>query len=574
MASFDNEAEPLPVTNYYFEDDKNEPISFHVLPIEWGKDKRQNGKKEVIYLRGIADNGLQTVHRAVIAWKFDLFSVKPVISVLSKQNKWIVLQRPRKSFEKIIRAILVTLHCLSYVIRNPETSAKSLWEYLANVFSLYEARPSQNDLAEHMPLIREALKWEDSLAKSKFIVNFLEERPTKRKLSDEDIQVRKKPGLSTDDLFDTVCAFCDNGGNLLCCEGRCLRSFHATVKDGEDFTCESLGFTQDEVDAIRKIDFYCKNCQYKQHQCYACGKLGSSDKSLGAEVFPCTSARCGQFYHPHCIAKLRYHETGVSAEELEKRIMLGESFTCPIHKCCFCKQGENKKDPELQFAVCRRCPTSYHRKCLPRDIRFAKGKEGDEEDMDTRAWEGLLPDRVLIYCIKHRIVKAFGTPRRDHVKFPDVDDNKISAEKKTFCQEKKRRLTSESLVVSENCVSMRKRLSSEGFHKEKNAPTTNRQKMTLAAKAGKHSKLKSAIVKPSSRKSSSPSSSLDSARVLRQVDLTILFVFHNVSLFIWHICISASTLIACRFAYIEGGSKKYILSTISLYMYMCLYINI
>ncbi|XP_024159598.1 protein ENHANCED DOWNY MILDEW 2 isoform X2 [Rosa chinensis] len=231
----------------------------------------------------------------------------------------------------------------------------------------------------------------------------------------QDIQVRKKPGLSTDDIFDTVCAFCDNGGSLLCCEGRCLRSFHATVKDGEGFTCESLGFSQDEVDAIRKIDFYCKNCQYKQHQCYACGRLGSSDKSLGAEVFPCTSARCGQFYHPHCIAKLRYHETGVSAEELEKRIMLGESFTCPIHKCWFCKQGENKKDPELQFAVCRRCPTSYHRKCLPRDIRFAKGKEGDEEDMDTRAWEGLLPDRVLIYCMylqKHSfdsmfILKAF-----------------------------------------------------------------------------------------------------------------------------------------------------------------------
>ncbi|PRQ32030.1 hypothetical protein RchiOBHm_Chr5g0041881 [Rosa chinensis] len=66
MAFFDNEAEPLPVTNYYFEDDKNEPISFHVLPIEWSKDKRQNGKKELIYLRGIADNGLPTIHRELL----------------------------------------------------------------------------------------------------------------------------------------------------------------------------------------------------------------------------------------------------------------------------------------------------------------------------------------------------------------------------------------------------------------------------------------------------------------------------------------------------------------------------
>ena len=31
-------------------------------------------------------------------------------------------------------------------------------------------------------------------------------------------------------------------------------------------------------------DFICKNCKYKQHQCFACGKLGSSDLSSEAEV--------------------------------------------------------------------------------------------------------------------------------------------------------------------------------------------------------------------------------------------------------------------------------------------------
>ncbi|KAL6180109.1 hypothetical protein ACLB2K_046777 [Fragaria x ananassa] len=80
------------------------------------------------YMRGTVDNGLQKVHMPVFAWKVDLFSVKPVISVLSQNNKWIVLQRPRKSFERIIKSILVTLHSLSYVIRNPQTSAKSMWE--------------------------------------------------------------------------------------------------------------------------------------------------------------------------------------------------------------------------------------------------------------------------------------------------------------------------------------------------------------------------------------------------------------------------------------------------------------
>lgn len=31
--------------------------------------------------------------------------------------------------------------------------------------------------------------------------------------------------------------------------------------------------------------FFCKNCKFKQHQCFACGKLGSSDKFSGAEVW-------------------------------------------------------------------------------------------------------------------------------------------------------------------------------------------------------------------------------------------------------------------------------------------------
>lgn len=30
--------------------------------------------------------------------------------------------------------------------------------------------------------------------------------------------------------------------------------------------------------------FECKNCQFKQHPCFVCGKLGSSDKTAGAEV--------------------------------------------------------------------------------------------------------------------------------------------------------------------------------------------------------------------------------------------------------------------------------------------------
>ncbi|KAE8688902.1 hypothetical protein F3Y22_tig00110949pilonHSYRG00015 [Hibiscus syriacus] len=42
-----------------------------------------------------------------------------------------------------------------------------------------------------------------------------------------------------DDLYESVCAICDNGGNIICCDGRCMRSFHPTTN--EESACESLG---------------------------------------------------------------------------------------------------------------------------------------------------------------------------------------------------------------------------------------------------------------------------------------------------------------------------------------------
>lgn len=32
----------------------------------------------------------------------------------------------------------------------------------------------------------------------------------------------------------------------------------------------------------RMEKFFCPNCKFKKHQCYACGKLGCSDEAAGA----------------------------------------------------------------------------------------------------------------------------------------------------------------------------------------------------------------------------------------------------------------------------------------------------
>lgn len=135
-SSDDEEAHPQSVSNYHFVDDKDVPVSFSVLPIQWSESESSDGEKEQVFLHGFADNGLQKVFMQVIAWKFDS-NVKPEISVLSKDRQWIKLQKPRKSFEDTIRTILITVHFLHYVEKNPETSAKSVWDYLSKVLRYF-----------------------------------------------------------------------------------------------------------------------------------------------------------------------------------------------------------------------------------------------------------------------------------------------------------------------------------------------------------------------------------------------------------------------------------------------------
>ncbi|KAI3962187.1 hypothetical protein MKX01_030737 [Papaver californicum] len=214
------------------------------------------------------------------------------------------------------------------------------------------------------------------------------------------------------ELDDTVCCICDNGGRVLCCDGECKRCFHATVADaGAESNCKTLGLSKAELAAPK---FFCLNCQHKRHQCFACGKLGSSECSSTQEVFSCAS--CGHFYHSKCVADLLYLGNEVESKHLQNRIVTGESFTCPAHKCHECKKDENSMVRELQFAVCRRCPRAYHRKCLPRDITYA-GKRG----LAKRAWVNMLPkNRILIYCLKHKIEKGQATPSKDHIVFPEV----------------------------------------------------------------------------------------------------------------------------------------------------------
>lgn len=440
----EGEIVPQSITNYHFVDERKTPISFSVLPFWWDETERPDISRGRVFVHGVA-SGHQEVYnyKQVTSWKLGLAERRPEISVLTKGNEWIRLLKPKKSYLERVRTIMITIHWLHFLRKNPEASAKSAWEHLCKVFCSFDVRPSENDLMNHTSWIKLVAERDGILSNSKLLLVVLKEKLGRGPISAVAVQSNldaKTPFTANNDevgkgirdadseasdedtgLFNSVCAICDDGGNILWCEGECLRSFHATRDADRDQQCRSLGYSSAEVQAM--AIFLCKNCQYKQHQCFACGKLGSSDKTAGPKVFSCASATCGRFYHPRCVAWLLFPDNKADATEFEKQVASGEPFTCPVHTCVVCKQRENKKVRELQFAICRRCPKSYHRKCLPRKISF---KSSVEKGIMQRAWNNLPRNRILIYCLKHEIDKDLGTPIRNHIIFPEVLEGRKS----------------------------------------------------------------------------------------------------------------------------------------------------
>ncbi|KAF8105677.1 hypothetical protein N665_0157s0242 [Sinapis alba] len=443
MDSSDEEGEILPdyVDEYYFVDQSDTPVKFCLLPAKWDEDDDEEdptgSSRGPVYLHGNSDCGNESVYKLAKAWKFDLSDEHPKIEVLLHGMRWITLLKPAKSYEGLVRTTLVTLQCLHFAKRNPEASSDHVWRSLDKVDGI---QPSEHDLSDHVSLVCRAMKMDEDLTKSKCLRSFLEKTsqttPTEVELPtqhQEDAQTPKEQNFLVDDMldeensssddgfetnlqFDTVCSICDNGGYILCCEGSCLRAFHPTIADGVDTSCESLGFQGNHVHALR--EYFCNNCLYKQHQCFACGQLGSSDGYSSQEVFPCSASNCGHFYHPKCVAKLLHVSDQIKTEELQAKISARDPFFCPLHICKVCKTSENKNLYAMHFAVCRRCPTAYHRKCLPREIT---SELNCDEKTPQRTWEKLLPyNRILIYCLNHEIVGNLGTPARDHLVFPDV----------------------------------------------------------------------------------------------------------------------------------------------------------
>ncbi|XP_019095523.1 PREDICTED: protein ENHANCED DOWNY MILDEW 2-like isoform X1 [Camelina sativa] len=436
----DEEGEILPdsIDEYYFVDQSETPVNFCVVPLKWHSVDSYDISGSSVFLRGNTDCGDQSFCKLVQGWNFDLsVDEHPKIEVLLHGMHWVTLQSPKKSYETLVRTTLVSLQFLHFVKRNPDALRDDVWTCLQKLDGI---QPSEDDLSDHVSLLCEAMKRDEDLTKSKCLLTFLDKTsqavPIEVELSTHNQQDAQTPmeqnfivdnmideeNSSDDDSetnlqFDPVCSFCDNGGYVLCCEGSCLRSFHPTIADGIETLCESLGFT-DKTHIHALATYLCNNCLCKQHQCYACGKLGSSDENSSQQVFPCSASNCGHFYHPKCVARLLCADDQIKSEEIQAKIAARDYFACPLHICKVCNTSEDKNQYALHFAVCRRCPTAYHRKCLPREIT---SELNSDDDTLRRAWERLLPyNRILIYCLAHEIEGSILTPARDHLIFPDI----------------------------------------------------------------------------------------------------------------------------------------------------------
>ncbi|KAF0899354.1 hypothetical protein E2562_018246, partial [Oryza meyeriana var. granulata] len=430
MFDDDDDVEPQvnDVDNYYFEESEDKAVCFSVLPIKFDENKEVacSDYKEM-NLHGRSDNNLHKVFKKVTAWRVELDCQQPKISVLSSEGNWIELLKPLKwYYEKYSRSILITVQTLHFIRKWPRKQERRLFDHLCEVFDKFGTRPNKDDIRKHHNLIKLFMERDPILMKSKIIRCFIEDASrtaieddssddndddsTDKEDTDTDTDT---DGNAADDDTDMICAICDDGGKLLSCEGRCKRSFHPRVKHGRKSNCRTLRFTSAELKLKESGTFLCENCEHNEHQCFKCGELEPS-YDPNAKVFQCNKESCGHFYHPKCIAVLLEPEDTDGACKLAERISDGMSFTCPVHWCFKCGKMEDRTQTELQFAVCRRCPRSYHTECLPSEISF----ETKDNGAPKLAWK--IKKRIYFYCLHHGIDATIGTPSGEHIKFPST----------------------------------------------------------------------------------------------------------------------------------------------------------
>lgn len=154
---------------------------------------------------------------------------------------------------------------------------------------------------------------------------------------------RRQRNRHTEEEFQTmwICGECneaecqirEDADQLLVCGGPCRRLFH--------YPCAGLLKPPAEDD-----DYICQDCQRARHVCAFCHSYGVDEQ----DVFPCTAAKCGLFFHEAC---LEIADIPVKLSETAKSSERRREFICPSHACWTCCQ-EDVTAKEKQLATASR----------------------------------------------------------------------------------------------------------------------------------------------------------------------------------------------------------------------------
>jgi SNF2 family DNA or RNA helicase len=140
-----------------------------------------------------------------------------------------------------------------------------------------------------------------------------------------------------------LCGVCNQRGQLIECDGPCLRAYHPSCVEVDEKKIPSS-----------KEHWSCPSCEEKTYKCLICKEPGMLDEDEG--VLRCSQSGCSAFYHYNCI------------KELDLAQILNESagkFRCPRHTCVICEEtGSN--------VYCEFCTSSYHSACFPGSSEYAR----------------------------------------------------------------------------------------------------------------------------------------------------------------------------------------------------------
>lgn len=83
-----------------------------------------------------------------------------------------------------------------------------------------------------------------------------------------------------DDFSESICAICESGGDMICCDGKCLRSFHPSC----------IGLREEDIP--EDSPFVCSDCVNGIQRCFECKHFG-----IANQLIKCRVPFCGKFYH-------------------------------------------------------------------------------------------------------------------------------------------------------------------------------------------------------------------------------------------------------------------------------------